>query len=95
MTDLARLEKALVAADAAGDTAAAQQIAAEIRRVRSQPVAEPQQAPQGAYRDFAAGTNRGLAGLAGLPVDAVTGALNAFLPEQAQIRSPIRRGGEH
>jgi hypothetical protein len=89
MTDLARLEKALVAADAAGDTAAAQQIAAEIRRVRSQPVAEPQQAPQGAFRDFAAGTNRGLAGLAGLPVDAVTGALNAFLPEQAQIRSPF------
>src|SRR6185369_4416136 len=47
MADLAQLETALRNADAAGDSQAAQMIAAEIRRQRSAPVAQPAQ--QAAY----------------------------------------------
>jgi hypothetical protein len=91
MADIKRLEEALIAADAAGDTEAATQLAAAIRQAREpvQVEAAPQGAPQGAYRDFAAGTNRSYASLLGMPADAVAGGLNAILPDKYDIQRPL------
>lgn len=75
--DIKQLESALFNADKAGDADAAKMLAAEIVRMR-QPKA-PQQAPVSAGERVSAGVggvNRGISGLAGLPVDTVENIIN-------------------
>lgn len=77
MADMATLERALVNADAAGDTAGAQVLASEITRLRS----EPAQTQPGVMEDVA---KSGLSGLA-------QGGINAF-GAGGDVRSLVGRG---
>lgn len=80
MADLAQLERALVNADAAGDTDAATALAGEIKRLRPAPIQEAPVAPSVSTGDRAraglGGVNRGVSGILGLPVDAIENVLN-------------------
>lgn len=77
MADISALERALVNADAAGDTAGAQVLASEITRLRS----EPAQAQPGVIEDVA---KSGLSGLA-------QGGINTF-GAGGDVRSLVGRG---
>lgn len=76
MADLAQLERALINADKAGDTAAATALAGEIRRMRSQPAANAGAAdtpqPKASFLDEVKG------GIASAPINLYLGAKQLF-----------------
>lgn len=76
----------------APDDATEAEVLAYVQRSYAEQAAPVEQPKQSAYRDFTAGANRSLGSLLGLPVDAVTGGLNAVLPQKYEIQNPVGGG---
>ena len=86
MPTLRQLEQALVKADAAGDDAAARQIAAEIKRVRAQD-AKPE--PMSRTEAFVRGVERGMRPVGDVmqALDPVSNIVNYFFPSVEKKRT--------
>jgi hypothetical protein len=79
MATVAQLEAALMKADAAGDDAAAREIAAEIKRVRAvQPSARPESTPVGMGTALGKGFARGLSDVSDTLVKAAANVVDRF-----------------
>jgi hypothetical protein len=79
MATVAQLEAALMKADAAGDDAAAREIAAEIKRVRAvQPSAQPKSTPVGMGTALGKGFARGLSDVSDTLVKAAANVVDRF-----------------
>lgn len=100
MTDLARLERALINADAAGDVEAARRLAQAIRQARaSQTVEKPIDPTEGmsGFEKFAAGTGKAFADIGRgvrqyLPTS-LGGLTNEQIAEARQLDAPLMRTG--
>ena len=79
MATVAQLEAALMKADAAGDDAAAREIATEIKRVRNvRPAAQPRGAPVGMGTALGKGFARGVSDVGDVLVKAAADAVDTF-----------------
>lgn len=91
MADAAQLEAALVNADKAGDVDAARALAAELVKVRQAPAQPVTAGERGAAT--VGGVNRGIAGLLGMPVDAVQNVLNLGIAGYGAAKGAITGDG--
>lgn len=85
MADIQQLERALVKADAAGDTEAAKAFASEIRRMRAAPAAAPSPKEEpGVLRKAAEGAALGISDIGNTVLNVVTAPIGKVLPSVAQ-----------